>query len=91
MIETILIIIIATALGLYNETNKPTQYELKMEDGSHTLLVLQKNNIYACPLHCEVEHVHQAVICKNDSHNKKYQFLRIYLKTLYLYFQRKIH
>ena len=36
MIETVIIIIMAASIGLYHDTNKPTQYELNMEDGTHT-------------------------------------------------------
>ena len=35
MTGTILLIIIATGIGIYHDTNKPTRYELKMEDGSN--------------------------------------------------------
>ena len=40
MIETVIIIIMAAGIGLYHNTNKPTQYELNMEDGTHTEVVL---------------------------------------------------
>ena len=66
MTGTILLIIIATGIGIFHDTNKPTQYELNMEDGSNTHIVLQKNSQYACPLHCGVDHIHQAIICNED-------------------------
>ena len=75
MVETILLIIIASGLGIYHNTNKPTQYELNMEDGSNTHVVLQKNNQYACPLYCEVDHIHQAVMCKNENQITHNQFV----------------
>ena len=67
MIENILLIITAAGIGLYHNTNKPTQYELNMEDGSNTHVVLQKNSNYACPLYCEVDHIHHAVMCRDDN------------------------
>ena len=73
MTGTILIIIIASVIGIYHDTNKPTQYELNMEDGSNTHVVLQKNSKYACPLYCEVDHIHHAVVCKDEdqiTHNR---------------------
>ena len=44
-----------------------------MEDGSQTKIILQKNSQYACPLYCEVDHIHQAILCKNDKQNSKHQ------------------
>ena len=73
MIENILLIITAAGIGLYHNTNKPTQYELNMEDGSNTHVVLQKNSNYACPLYCEVDHIHQAIMCKDDKQINRYQ------------------
>ena len=73
MVNTILLLIIATGLGIYHNSSKPTQYELNMEDGSNTQVVLQKNSKYACPLYCEVDHIHQAIMCKDDKQIKRYQ------------------
>ena len=75
MIETIILIILAGGIGIYSDMNKPTQYELNMEDGTNTHVVLQKNNQYACPLYCEVDHIHHAVICENENQIKKNQFV----------------
>ena len=75
MLETILLIILAGGIGLFHDINKPTQYELNMEDGSNTHVVLQKNSNYACPLYCEVDHFHIAVICNNDSEVKNNRLL----------------
>ena len=66
MIETLLLIIMASGIGIYHDTNKPTEYELNMEDGSNTHIVLQKNSQYACPLYCEVDHIHHAVLYKDE-------------------------
>ena len=48
MVETLFLIIMAAGIGLYQEANKPTQYELNMEDGTNTEVVLQKNSSYSC-------------------------------------------
>ena len=66
MINTIILLILATGLGIYHDTNKPTEYEINMEDGTNTHVVLQKNSKYACPIYCDVSHVHHAVVCKDD-------------------------
>ena len=62
MTGTILLIILAASIGMYHDTNKPTEYELSMEDGSNKHVVLQKNSQYACPLHCEVDHIHHELV-----------------------------
>ena len=74
MIETVIIIIMAAGIGLYHDTNKPTQYELNMEDGTHTEVVLQKNSSYACPLYCETDHIHIAVACKDRCQDQHKNF-----------------
>ena len=66
MIETLFIIIIGAGIGLYQEANKPTQYELNMEDGTNTEVILQKNSSYSCPVYCEANHVHIAVSCDEN-------------------------
>ena len=73
MTETLVIFILATVIGIFHNDNKPTKYELKMEDGSQTQIILHKNSQYACPLYCEANHIHQAIMCKNDKQKNKYQ------------------
>ena len=75
MVETIIIIILAGGIGIYHDTNKPTEYELNMEDGSNTHVVLQKNSRYACPLYCKVDHIHHAVLCKDENQIEQNQFV----------------
>ena len=75
MIETIILIITLTIMGIFHNSNKPTEYELKMEDGSNTQVVLQKNSSYACPLYCEIDHIHHAVICKDENQISHNQFV----------------
>ena len=75
MLETILLIITAIGIGIYHTDNKPTEYELYMEDGSNTHVVLQKNSSYACPLYCETDHTHHAVICKDEYQIGQNQFV----------------
>ena len=73
MTETLVIFILATVIGIFHNDNKPTRYELIMEDGSQTKIMLKKNSQYACPLYCETKHIHQAIMCKNDKQKNKYQ------------------
>ena len=75
MVETLFLIIMAGGIGIYHDSNKPTEYELSMEDGSNTHIVLQKNSQYACPLYCEVDHIHHAVICKDENQISHNQFV----------------
>ena len=75
MIETLLIIIIASGIGIFHNDNKPTEYELSMDDGSNTYVVLQKNSSYACPIYCEIDHIHHAVICKDENQIAHNQFV----------------
>ena len=64
--ETLLLIIFAAGIGILQDNNKPIQYELEMEDGSQVQVALQKNSSYACPIYCNTDHIHQAVICKDE-------------------------
>ena len=75
MTGTILLIILAAGIGIYHDTNKPTEYELSMEDGSNVHVVLQKNSQYACPLYCEVNHIHHAIMCKDEKHIEDNKFV----------------
>ena len=71
--ETLIIIILATSIGIFHNNHKPTKYSLNMEDGTQTQIVLQKNSQYACPIYCEVDHIHHAIMCENDREIFKYQ------------------
>ena len=75
MVKTILLIITALGMGIYHNDNKPTEYELSMDDGSNTYVVLQKNSSYACPLYCEIDHIHHAVLCKDENQISHNQFV----------------
>ena len=71
--ETLLLIILAAGLGIFHNTNKLTQYELTMVDGSQTKITLKKNSQYACPLYCAADHTHQAIVCRDDKQISKHQ------------------
>ena len=75
MVTTILLIITALGIGIYHTDNKATEYQLSMEDGSNTHVVLQKNSSYACPLYCEIDHIHHSVICKDVNQTAHNQFV----------------
>ena len=75
MVTTILLIITAIGVGIFHNDNKPTEYELSMDDGSNTYVVLQKNSSYACPLYCEIDHIHHAVICQDENQIAQNQFV----------------
>ena len=75
MVTTILLIITAIGIGIYHTDNKATEYELSMEDGSNTHVVLQKNSSYACPLYCKVDHIHHAVLCKDENQIEQNKFV----------------
>ena len=44
-----------------------------MEDGSRTQIILKKDSQYACPLYCNVDHIHRAIMCKNNSQTNNYK------------------
>ena len=75
MIKTILSIITAVGIGIYHTDNKPTEYEISMEDGSITHVVLQKNSNYACPIYCGIDHIHHAVVYKDENQIAHNQFV----------------
>ena len=75
MVTTILLIITAIGIGIYHDDNKPTEYELSMDDGSITHVVLQKNSNYACPIYCEIDHIHHAVVYKDENQIAHNQFI----------------
>ena len=64
--ETYILIFIAASIGFFNNAGKPTEYQINMEDGTKTNVVVHKNSKYACPLYCEVNHVHHAVMIDED-------------------------
>ena len=66
MLQTIVLIIMASGIGIYHNSNKPTEYELNMEDGTHAEIVLQKNSNYSCPVYCKANHIHIAVSCDEN-------------------------
>ena len=75
MVKTILLIITALGVGIYHDDNKPTEYELSIDDGSITHVVLQKNSSYACPIYCEIDHSHHAILCKDENQIAHNQFV----------------
>ena len=75
MTETLLLILLSAITGFYHDINKPTEYALKMEDGSNAYVILQNNNKYACPLNCGIDHIHYAIVCEN---NKDLQHQLVY-------------
>ena len=79
--ETFLIILIATSIGIYHDTNKPTRYTLNMENGSQAHIMLQNNSYYACPILCETNHIHHAIVCKNNYEINQHQFVYHILKA----------
>ncbi|OUW63213.1 MAG: hypothetical protein CBD58_00500 [bacterium TMED198] len=58
------IIILATGVGFVYESNRPTEYDLIMNDGSSREIIIDKT--YSCPLHCKVDHIHHAKKCKSS-------------------------
>ena len=68
--ETTILVILTAGLALFHNANKPTEYALNMEDGSKTHVILKKNGQYACPIYCEADHIHKAILCngKNELH-----------------------
>ena len=76
MTENLLILILSIGMAIFHNVNKPTPYVLNMEDGSNESIIIQKNNEYACPIHCGVDHIHHAIMCNNeyDVHNNQFVY-----------------
>ena len=64
--ETTILVILTAGLALFHNTNKPIEYALNMEDGSKTHVILKKNGQYACPIYCEADHTHKAILCDGN-------------------------
>jgi len=60
----IYIIILATGVGFIYDSNRPTQYDLIMDDGSSREIIIDKT--YSCPLQCKVDHIHHAKKCESS-------------------------
>ena len=60
----IYIIILATGVGFVYDSNRPTQYDLVMDDGSSREIIIDKT--YSCPLQCKVDHIHHAKKCESS-------------------------
>ena len=76
MVNIALLITLATSIGIYNNIHKPTEYEIKLENGNVKHVIMQKGNKYACPLYCEADHMHYAIELENNL--SKMQNLNLY-------------
>tara|TARA_Y100000590_G_C15743479_1_gene1021146 strand:- start:6001 stop:6357 length:357 start_codon:yes stop_codon:yes gene_type:complete len=65
--ETTILIILAASIGYINNINRSTEYALNMEDGSKEHVILKKNSQYACPIYCDTDHVHKAILCSENT------------------------
>ena len=63
--ETTILIVLAASIGFFN-INKSTEYALTMEDGSNEHVILKKNSQYACPIYCDTDHIHKAILCNEN-------------------------
>ena len=66
MVQSLFLVIMVMGIGLFQNMNKPAQFELNMEDGTHTEIVVQRNSTYSCPVYCEADHVHIAITCNEN-------------------------
>ena len=64
--ETTILIILTAGMALFHNANKSIEYALNMADGSKTHVILKKNSHYACPIYCEADHTHKAILCNGD-------------------------
>ena len=74
MTENLLILILSIGMAIFHNVNKPIPYVLNMEDGSNESIIIQKNNEYACPINCGVDHIHHAIMCNNENEVHNNQF-----------------
>ena len=74
--ETTILIILAASMGFFHNANKSTEYALTMEDGSKEHVILKKNSQYACPIYCDTDHIHKAILCSENKSIDDYKHCR---------------
>ena len=70
--ETTILIFLAASIGYINNINRSTEYALTMEDGSNEHVILKKNSQYACPIYCDTDHIHKAILCNENKSIEDY-------------------
>ena len=71
--ETTILIILAASIGFFHNANKSTEYALNMEDGSKAHVILKKDSQYACPIYCQTDHTHKAILCSENESIDDYE------------------
>ena len=69
---TIYLILIAAGIGYVYDSNKPTQYDLVMDDGSSKEIIIDKS--YSCPIQCKTDHIHHAKKCNTNCSKEHSEF-----------------
>ena len=60
--ELIMTLLIVFGIGKYSESKAPKYYEIITSEGKSHNIQIDKEQKYACPLHCGAEHYHKALI-----------------------------
>ena len=66
MSETLIILITAISIGLFQDARKPKQYALELENGKSEHILIENNGKYACPTYCATDHLHTAMMCSDN-------------------------
>ena len=60
--ELLMTLLIAFGIGKYSESKAPKYYEMITEEGKTYNIQVDKEQKYACPLHCGADHYHRALL-----------------------------
>jgi hypothetical protein len=64
--ELIMTLLIVLGVGKYSESKAPKYYEIITEQGKSYNIQIDKEQKYACPLHCGADHYHKTLILDGD-------------------------
>lgn len=64
--ELIMTLLIVFGIGKYSESKAPKYYEIITEQGKSYNIQIDKEQKYACPLHCGADHYHRALLLDKE-------------------------
>ncbi len=59
-------LLIVLGIGKYSESKAPKYYEIITEEGKSHNIQIDKEQKYACPLHCGADHYHKALLLDKE-------------------------
>ena len=64
--ELVMTLLIVLGIGKYSESKAPSYYEIITEGGKSYNVQIDKEQKYACPLHCGADHYHRALVLDEE-------------------------